>query len=114
MQSQTFVITGQDFLEPISTFVRHYHQVAHESSYQGGFIRLYEDYSFLAGNDLMICIRLDAAAALEGKVLIEFIAGGGSGYPFFRNLFTRNNSRIRHFRNQLEAFCISEGLAMSG
>lgn len=112
MHAQTFLIAGTNSIEQVSEFVHEYHQQAHESSFPGGFIRIYEDYSLFSGNDLMICIRVDANDSKNGTILVEIIVGGGSGSPFFRNLWTRNKSRIRHFKEQLEAFCVSKELVL--
>ena len=59
VKSQFFKIQGEENLQKISDFVREYHQQAHESNYVGGFLRVYEDYSFFMGNDLVVCIRVD-------------------------------------------------------
>ena len=110
MKSQFFKIQGEEKLEMVSDFVREYHQQAHESSYAGGFLRVYEDYSFFMGNDLVVCIRVDLNEVKNNKIVIEFIVGGGSSGLFGRNLLTRNNSRISHFKDRLRDFCAANNL----
>lgn len=110
MKSQFFKIQGEEKLEMVSDFVREYHQQAHESSYAGGFLRVYEDYSFFMGNDLVVCIRVDLNEVKNNKIVIEFIVGGGSNGFLGRDLWTRNNSRIRHFKDRLREFCAVNNL----
>ena len=110
MKSQLYKIQGEENLQKVSDFVREYHQQAHESCYDGGFLRVYEDYSFLMGNDLVVCIRVDLNEVKDNKIVIEFIVGGGSSGLFGRNLWTRNNSRINHFKDRLREFCAANNL----
>lgn len=110
MKSQVYKIQGEENLQKVSDFIREYHQQAHESNYEGGFLRVYEDYSFFMGNDLIICIRVDLNGVKDNKMVIEFIVGGGSNAPFGRNLWTRNNSRINHFKDRLREFCAANNL----
>lgn len=112
MRSTTFIIKGDDPLNAVSDFIRQYHQQAHESTYDGGFIRLYEDYSFLLGNDLVIGVRVDCNLATQGVILIEFIVGGGGTSPFGLNSWSRNKNRVKHFREQLNEFCHTNGFSL--
>jgi|JI7StandDraft_1071085.scaffolds.fasta_scaffold101147_2 hypothetical protein len=110
VKSQFFKIQGEENLQKISDFVREYHQQSHESNYVGGFLRVYEDYSFFMGNDLVVCIRVDLNEVENNKIVIEFIVGGGSSGLFGRDLWTRNNSRINHFKDRLLEFCAANNL----
>ena len=110
MKSKLYKIQGEENLQKVSDFVREYHQQAHESSYEGGFLRVYEDYSFFMGNDLVICIRLDLTEIKKGTIIIEFVVGGGGTSPFGFNFWTRNKSRINHFKGRLGEFCAANNL----
>lgn len=112
MRSKTFIVKGEESLNWVTDFTRQYNQKAHESTFDGGFLRVYEDYSFLVGNDLVVCIRVDSSLSDQGIILIEFIVGGGGTSAFGFNLFARNNSRINHFRDRLSEFCRAEGFSL--
>lgn len=105
MVTKTFTLTGNNIQEPVCHFVRQYYQQAHESNYPGGFIRLYEDFSFLNDNDIVNCFRVDFSDASQGKMIVEMISGGS--YPGSTGLWpgTSEHRRIKHFRERLEAFC---------
>lgn len=106
MYSKTYQITGSNLQQPLEEFVRMHHQQAHESVYPGGFIRLYEDYSFLNGNDIMICVRVDSTAAVSNKISIEFIAGGSrEGLLTVADLWGSEKRRVSKFNNDLLDFC---------
>ena len=53
MEHKTFILKGKNITEPVGQFVRHYYQEVFLSEYLGGFLIVYEDYSFLNGNDIM-------------------------------------------------------------
>lgn len=112
MRSTTFIVKGERPYNSVFEFIRQYHQQAHESTFEGGFLRVYEDYSFLVGNDLVVCIRVDTSQADQGNILIEFIVGGGGTSPIGFNLFARNKSRVNHFRDRLNEFCQSGGFSI--
>jgi hypothetical protein len=114
MLSCLFTIKGKDAQPVCETFVRMHHQIAHESVYPGGFIRLYEDYSFLNGNDMVVCIRVDATEAASDKMLIEFIAGGENDDIFKSNdSWGSGNRRLKKFANDLQDFCNENQLQLS-
>ncbi len=112
MRATSFIVKGEEPLNKVSEFIRQYHQKAYESSFEGGFLRVYEDYSFLVGNDLVVCIRVDTSQADHGIILIEFIVGGGGTSPIGFNLFARNKSRLKHFHDRLIELCQSEGFSL--
>jgi hypothetical protein len=105
MQSKTFRICGENIAEPIIQFVRSFYQKAHESEYPGGLLRVYEDYSLMNGNQIMVCLRLDLTKSEDGMVEIEVIAGGGSGSMLFGEVMGSERRRIRDFSNELHFFC---------
>lgn len=112
MVAQTFTLTGENIQEPVCNFVRQYYQQAHESNYPGGFIRMWEEYSFWEGNNLMVCLRVNMVDAPGGIILIEVISGGGSGGNIgFGNWV--ESKRIKRFRKRLEAFCKEMKIALA-
>jgi len=100
-----FILTGKNLQDRVSDFVRLYYQEAYETEYPGGFLRVYEDYSFLNENYLMVCIRVDLTEVEKGVMKIEMISGGGSGSLFFKIEWGSENRRIKHFKKDLEEFC---------
>jgi len=112
MQHQTFVLKGKDILEPVSQLVRHYYQEAFLSEYLGGFLMVYEDYSLLNGNDIMICLRLDSSEQQNGIIKIQMISGGGNGDLLVGDIFGSENRRIKHFAERLEEFCKEKGIVL--
>ncbi|MCX6316206.1 MAG: hypothetical protein NTW29_02870 [Bacteroidetes bacterium] len=105
MVAQRFTIYGENLTVPVIQFIREFHKEAYESEYPGGLLRVYEDFSVLNGNQLMVCIRLDLSAATTGSVMLELIAGGASGSIFFGEWMGSENRRIRDFRQELKSFC---------
>lgn len=105
MVSKTFTLSGNDIQEAVCNFVRQYYQQAHESNYPGGFIRLYEDYSFLNENDIVNCFRVDFTNASQGKIIIEMISGGSWSSSSWLGGGDSEHRRIKHFRERLEEFC---------
>lgn len=105
MVTKTFTLNGTDIQESVSNFVRQYYQQAHESNYPGGFIRLYEDYSFLNDNDIVNCFRVDFSDALQGKIIIEMISGGSWSSENWVGSDGSEYRRIKHFKERLEEFC---------
>jgi len=112
MQHQTFILKGEHILEPVSEFVRFYYQEAFLSEYLGGFLMVYEDYSFLNSNDIMICLRLDSTASEQGIIKIEMISGGGSGDLLLGEVLGSEKRRISHFAERLEEFCKEKGIVL--
>lgn len=112
MQHQTFILKGENIVEPVSHFVRYYYQEAFLSEYLGGFLMVYEDYSFLNSNDLMICLRLDSTASEQGILKIEMISGGGSSDLLLGEVFGSEKRRISHFEERLTEFCKEKGIAL--
>jgi hypothetical protein len=105
MQHRTFILTGENLMDRVSDFVRLYHQEAYETEYTGGFMRVYEDYSFVNGNDIMVCIRVDTAEAEKGTMRIEIISGGGNSSLLLKNTWGSESRRIKHFQKELAEFC---------
>lgn len=105
MKSQLYVVYGHQITEELTGFVRHFHQKAIEREYPGGLLRVFEDYSFMNSNKLMVCVRMDFSSVEQGKIMIEVIAGGASPGMFFGDLMGSENRRIRDFTIELGFFC---------
>ena len=105
MLHRTFVLTGENLLDRVSDFVRLYNQEAYETEYPGGFMRVFEDYSFLNGNYIMTCLRFDATESKNGIVRIEVIAGGARTSWLTSFTWGSEKRRIKHFQNELAEFC---------
>jgi hypothetical protein len=103
-------IKGKGIQDRICNFVRQYNQSAYESSYTGGFLRVYEEYSYINRSDIMIFIRVDTTKAAEGKIIIEVISGGSTAGLFTRSIFARGRSRIKDFGKDLQEFCIAQNI----
>lgn len=103
MQHKTFTVNATKGKQAIENFVRHYYQQAYESRYSGGFIRVYEDYSLLNENQLMVCLRVDSSK--ENEVIIEMIVGGASSSLLFGAWDGSESRRIEHFEERLKGFC---------
>ena len=105
MQHRTYILTGENLQDRVSDFVRMYYQEAHESEYPGGLLRVYEDYSFMNGNYMMVCIRVDFSEVDRGKMKLEFISGGAGDSLFIKDTWGSENRRIEHFQKNLQEFC---------
>lgn len=92
--------------------MRYYYQEAFLSEYLGGFLMVYEDYSLLNGNDIMICLRLDSSEITKGIIKIEMISGGGCGDTLLGDIFGSEKRRITHFEEKLEEFCREKGIVL--
>jgi len=113
MHYKKYEIEGTDAVSDITRFVKCYYLRAYESNFPNGFIWVYEDYSFLNGSDLMVCIRVDISNAAENKILVEFIAGGGGSGLFFKLNSGGESRRVKKFTNDLIAFCNERSLKLS-
>jgi Family of unknown function (DUF6054) len=113
MYSKKYEIEGADAVLDITAFVRSYYLDAYESKYPNGFIRVYEDYGFLAGNDLMVCIRVDVSNAAEKIILVEFIAGGGSSGFFIKWSAGSESRRVKKFTRDIVDFCKERALKIA-
>lgn len=115
MQSKLFTIKGTDIEAPVTAFIQRYYQTVHESIYPGGFIRMFQDYVFSAGNDMMICLRADTNKVSEGIYIIEIITGGGGKSLLIQNIqHWSDNDRIVNFTERLQDFCKEKGFVVEG
>ncbi|MFN8289694.1 MAG: DUF6054 family protein [Chitinophagaceae bacterium] len=105
MRHKTYSLQGHGLEEPVTRFVYNFWQQAHESVYEGGFIRVFEEYSWLNSNRMVVCLRLDTGRAAQGEVELEIIAGGAGGGFFFSFNWGTERRRIRHFEKELLVFC---------
>jgi hypothetical protein len=112
MVTQTFLLHGRNIAGQVTEFIRSYHPESYESNFQGGLLRVYEEYSILNSNQLMVCIRLDVTKADQGEITIEVISGGGSGTPFFRAWWGSEKRRVKNFGKALEGFCSQQNIRL--
>ena len=112
MITQTYLLHSLNIEGPLKEFIRSFQPQAYESNYQGGFLRVYEEYSILNSNQLMVCIRVDTTKTAQGNITIEVISGGGANSPFFKASFGSEKRRIKNFGNALEGFCSQQNIRL--
>jgi len=114
MHYKTFTLKGQNILEPVSDLVRRHYddEESYVSEYIGGFLIVYEDYSFLNSNQLMVCIRFDSTESEKGVITIEVIAGGAGRGVLFGDIFGSENRRINDFEDRLANFCREKNITL--
>ena len=105
MINKTYTIKGSAISDAICNFVREHDRSAFESNYNGGFLRVWEEYSYVNRADIMICVRVDTTKAADGIIIIEVISGGDTGSLFTGGLFSRGRRNIRDFGRELQRFC---------
>ena len=113
MITNSYTLTGRNIEGRVSEFVRNFFQSAYESSYSGGFLRVFEDYSFWNKNNPMVCIRIDTTEAENGKIRIEVITGGNSDKVLVSSIFGSERRRINGFAKQLQNFCNEQMITYS-
>jgi hypothetical protein len=110
----SYKITGESASMVTGGFVRGYQQKAYERNYPGGFIRYYEDHSFLNGSNILISIRMEYPAGKGDEVSIEIIAGGGGvGGSMKGDLWGGQKRRVVDFSEALRIFCELHQLTMT-
>ncbi len=112
MQSKLFTIQGSNIEEPVLMFIRSYNRDAFETCYAGGFLRMYEDYSFLNSSYITVCLRVDTSEISNNKLILEVITGGASGSRFFDRLFGTEKRRIQDFEGRLQLLCEQKGFTL--
>ena len=112
MEHKTFTLKGKNIAEPVSQFVRHYYQEAFLSEYLGGFLMVYEDYSFLNSNQMMVCVRLDTTEKENGIIKIEVISGGAGSDMVGGDIFGSESRRINAFEDSLAQFCKEKNIEL--
>lgn len=105
MINNSYTLTGRNIEVRVTEFVRDFFQSAYESNYKGGFLRVFEDYSFWNKNNFMVCIRVDTTDAETGKIRIEVITGGNGDKVFVSSIFGSERRRIKGFAKNLQTFC---------
>lgn len=105
MRHKTYSLQGHDLEGPVTRFIEQYWQQAHESVYEGGFIRTFEEYSWMNSNRMLVCLRVDTSRAHQGEMDIEIIVGGAGGGFFFSFNWGTESRRIKRFERELLAFC---------
>ena len=112
MVTQFFLLHGQNIESSLKEFILCFQPQAYESNYPGGFLRVYEEYSILNSNQLMVCIRVDTTMAAQENITIEVISGGGANSPFFKAWWGSEKRRIKNFGKALEEFCIQRNIRL--
>lgn len=112
MRNKVFTIQGNNIEDPVLMFIRSYNRDAFETNYTGGFLRMYEDYSFLNSSYITVCLRVDTTELTRNKIVIEVITGGASGSRFFDRLFGTERRRIEDFEGRLEFLCKQKGFKL--
>lgn len=110
MHHKTFLLQGHDLTGQLTRFIDNYWQNTHESVYEGGFLRTYEEYSWMNSNRLVVCLRVDSSRAEQGELDIEIIVGGAGGGLFFSYNWGTERRRIKRFEKELLAFCRERGI----
>lgn len=112
MRHKIFTLKGKDLEENLKEFLHVYRSDAYETHYQGGFLRIYEDYSVLNSSPISVTLRVDTNEAANGTMIIEIITGGASGSRFFDRLFGSERRRIQDFEDQLRLICEKKGITV--
>lgn len=112
MQNKLFTILGENIADPVLMFIRNYNKDAFESNYNGGFLRMYEDYSYLNSSYITVCLRVDTSEISSNKIVVEVITGGASGSKFFDRLFGTEKRRIGDFEERLQLLCEQKGFTL--
>ena len=105
MVTSQYIFKGRGIEGKITGFVRDYFVSAYESSYKGGFIRVFEDSSYFNKKNYLVLIRVDTTEAEDGIIRIEIIAGGGDDSLFVNGVFGGDRSRAKSFARALQDFC---------
>lgn len=113
MEVQKFSLKAPGLLNEVSDFVNNFWQEAYHSEFNGGFLRVYEDYSFLNGNNIVVFIRLDSTEYTSGIIRIEIIAGGAADNILNITNWGSEERRVNKFRNRLIDFCEENNLELN-
>ena len=105
MVNTSYTLKGNNIEQPVRDFIKNHHQKGHESNYTGGFLWIYEDYSWLNNNYLMVCIRVDTTKVQNGILTIEVISGGAAEGIFRKLTFGSDKRRVTRFGKELQEFC---------
>jgi hypothetical protein len=99
MVNSQYIFKGRGLEPKISGFVRGYFASAYESTYKGGFVRVYEDSSYFSKRNYIVMIRVDTTEAEEGIIRVEAIAAGGD------EIVRGDSSRSKTFARAIQDFC---------
>ena len=98
MVSSQYIFKGRGVGPKITGFVRSYFASAYESTYNGGFVRVYEDSNFFTKRNYIVMLRVDTTQEEEGIARIEAIVAGGD------EIFNGERKK-KSFAKALEEFC---------
>lgn len=105
MITSKYIIKGKNLDKKISEFVCDFNLSAYESSYKGGFIRVFEDASLFNKNNYMVFIRVDTTESEIGIIRVEVISGGADDKIFVQSIFGGDKRRIKQFARAFQEFC---------
>jgi hypothetical protein len=105
MISSKYTIHGRNLEEKISGFVRNFYASAYESSYKGGFVRIFEDNNFFNKINYIVIIRVDTTEVENGIIKIEVISGGAEDRVLIPSIFGGEKRRVKGFAKELQEFC---------
>jgi hypothetical protein len=100
MVNSQYVFKGRGLEAKISGFVRDYFVSAYESTYKGGFIRVYEESNYFSKRNHLVIIRVDTTDSEDGITRIEVIAAGSGD-----EILSRDGNRAEKFARALQDFC---------
>ena len=101
-------IKGQE--ENVYKFIDDFWPNCYESRFTGGYLRVFEDYSFMKSNNIMVCIRVDNSRLDQGELELEIIAGGARSGLIFDLGMGSEGRRIKRFEKELLRFCGEMGI----
>lgn len=114
MHHKTYLLRGADLTDPVTRLVQNYFceesDTVYESTYEGGYLLAFEDYSWLNGNAIMVCIRVNSTRAASGEVEIEILSGGANSSMLQNVDWGSEKRRIKRFEKELMGFCKEMGV----
>lgn len=106
MVTSKYLFKGRGIEEKLTGFIRNFFPSAYESTFKGGFVRVYEDSSYFNKKNYLVMIRLDNSEAEEGIIRVELIAGSGDDSGLLNGIFgSRDKSSAKDFARSLQDFC---------
>lgn len=110
MQHKSYCLQVNRQEETVYRFIEEFWPNCYESHYSGGYLRVFEDYSLMKGNNIMVCIRVDTSRTEQGELDIEIIAGGARTGLIFDIGMGSEGRRIKKFEKELLSFCREKGI----
>lgn len=104
MVTSNYTIKGRGLESKVTGFIRDFFASAYESSYKGGFVRVYADDNMFNKTTKITFIRVDTNDAEDGIIRIEIISGSGSKESLIGSIFGSKKG-INDFAKALQTFC---------